>query len=149
MTDHQHRQKATDPAVPPVGDAPPAIPLPTIEQDLAVVQWLHCSPELPGECTGYLCDALLLWTLLGGLWPEPDPPVLHPSQDHIDALAQLHDRWLQRALAEPIARRLELATIGRLLGAALRCGRDPQSLTGVRNRETLTLQLTPADWPVQ
>ena len=146
MPDHQQRQKNTDPTVPPASNAPPDIALPTLEHDLAVVQWLHGSPELPAECTGYLCDALLLWTLLGGVWPEPVPPTLHPSQDHLEALAQLHDRWLQRALAEPIARRLELATIGRLLGAALRCGRDPQALIG---RESLTVQPAPADRPMQ
>jgi hypothetical protein len=60
--------------------------------------------------------------------------------DHLDVLAQLHGRWLQRALHEPIGRRLELAAVGRLLGTALRCQSDPQGLADARERERLHLQ---------
>lgn len=130
MPDHREHQHNADP---------------TLEQDLGVVEWLHCSGALTAESTGYLCDALLLWTLLGGAWPEPVPPALHPGNGHLEVLAQLHDRWLQRALAEPIGRRLELATVGRLLGAAVRCGRDSQALAGTGGRLSSTLQPAKAD----
>jgi hypothetical protein len=104
------------------------------------VAWLHSSPEFSGHTTGYLCDALLQWALLDGRWPEPAEPAGGTTGDHLQALAQLHDRWLQRALGEPIGRRVELATVGRLLGTALRCQRDPQGLAEARRRERLHLQ---------
>jgi hypothetical protein len=140
VPDRDQHQSAPAPSLLSSDDAPPPQPLPSLEQDLAVVAWLHGSPQLSGATTGYLCDALLQWALLGGAWPEPTGPAADPAGDHLDVLAQLHDRWLQRALGEPIRRRLELATVGRLLGTALRCQRDPQGLADARRREGLHLQ---------
>jgi hypothetical protein len=140
VPDHDQHQSAPAPTVAPSADAPAPAPLPSLEQDLAVVAWLHGSPQLSGDTTGYLCDALLQWALLGEAWPEPAEPAADPAGDHLDVLAQLHDRWLQRALREPIGRRLELAAVGRLLGTALRCQRNPQALADARRRESLHLQ---------
>lgn len=140
MPDHDQHQSPTAPVAPPRDDPPTPASLPSLEQDFAVVAWLHGSAELSGDTTGYLCDALLQWALLGGAWPEPAELPTGAASDHLDVLAQLHDRWLQRALSEPIGRRLELATIGRLFGAALRCQRDPQGQADARRRERLHLQ---------
>jgi hypothetical protein len=140
VPDHDPHQSAPDPPAPPSADALAPELLPSLAHDLAVVAWLHGSRELSGDTTGYLCDALLQWTLLDGTWPEPAEPATGPAGGHLDVLAQLHDRWLQRALLEPIGRRLELATVGRLLGTALRCQRDPHGLADARRRERLHLQ---------
>jgi len=113
----------------------PSDPPPTLEQDLAVLAWLQCSPDLSSDTTGYLCDALLQWALLGGDWPDPAEPVAGPHCDHLEALVQIAERWMQRAMTEPIGRRLELAHVGRGLGTAIACERDPQALAGSRWRE--------------
>lgn len=128
MPHHDHPQHADRPDMPP-SDAPwPGDPLPTLEQDLSVVAWLQCSAQLSSATTGYLCDALLAWALLGGAWPDPAEPVAGPDCDHLEALVQLVDRWRRRAHAEPIGRRLDLALVGRGLATAVACERDPDAL---------------------
>jgi hypothetical protein len=128
----------------------PADPLPTLEQDLSVVAWLQCSTQLSSATTGYLCDAMLAWALLGGAWPEPAEPVAGPDCDHLEALVQLVDRWRRRALAEPIGRRLELAHVGRGLATAVACHRDPDALADRQWREMVHRQPwlagRPAPW---
>lgn len=131
---------AADPTVPPPDDQWPADPPATLEQDLAVLAWLQCSSELSSDTTGYLCDALLQWALLGGDWPDPAEPVGGPDCDHLEALVQIAQRWMQRAIAEPIERRLELAHVGRGLGTAIACQRDPQALAESLWRELVHRQ---------
>lgn len=145
MPHHDHPQHADRPdaVADPVhrSDGPwPADPLPTLEQDLSVVAWLQCSIQLSSATTGYLCDALLAWALLGGAWPDPTEPVGGPDCDHLEALVQLIDRWRRRAMAEPIGRRLELAHVGRGLATAVACQRDPDALAESQWREMVHRQ---------
>jgi hypothetical protein len=140
MPHHDHPQHADRPDVHP-SDAPwLADPLPSLEQDLSVVAWLQCSAQLSSATTGYLCDALLAWALLGGEWPDPAEPVPGPDCDHLEALVQLVDRWRRRALAEPIGRRLDLAHVGRGLATAVACQRDPDALAESQWREMVHRQ---------
>jgi hypothetical protein len=140
MRHHDHPQHADRPDV-RRADAPSlADPLPTLEQDLGVVAWLQGSTQLSSATTGYLCDALLAWALLGGDWPDPAEPLAGPDCDHLEALGQLIDRWRRRALAEPIGRRLELAHVGRGLATAVACQRDPDALAEGQWREMVHRQ---------
>jgi hypothetical protein len=138
--DAAHLPHTDDATVPPPDDHWPADPPATLEQDLAVLAWLQCSPDLSSDTTGYLCDALLQWALLGHQWPDPAEPVGGPDCDHLEALVQLTERWMRRALAEPIGRRLELAGVGRALGTAIACQRDPQLLADSQWRELVHRQ---------
>lgn len=145
MSDHHMRPNAPNPniaasvAAPWTREAPPGGPLPPLEHDLGIVEWLQCSHELSAETTGYLCDALLQWTLFGGGWPEPVAPPGRADGDHLEQLTRLHERWLVRALGAPVSRRLELAHVGRALGVAVRCERDPQGLAESQWREMVHL----------
>ena len=65
------RHDLPDPTVPLASDQWPPDPLPPLEHDRQVLAWLQCSPELGHEVTGYICDALLDWSLHGGR-PYPD-----------------------------------------------------------------------------
>jgi hypothetical protein len=146
VPDHHQRQNAPDPNVratlpaPSIGESPPGGPLPSLEHDLGIVEWLQCSHELSAETTGYLCDALLQWTLFGGSWPEPVAPPGGSDGNHLEQLTRLHERWLVRALGAPSRRRLELAHVGRVLGVAVRCERDPQGLAESQWREMVHLE---------
>ena len=145
MPHHDHPQHADGPetidAIAHSLDDPwPADPLPTLEQDLSVVAWLQGSTQLSSATTGYLCDVLLAWALLGGEWPDPVEPVAGPDCDHLEALVQMVDRWRRRAMAEPIGRRLDLAHVGRGLATAVVCQRDPDALAESQWRETLHRQ---------
>jgi hypothetical protein len=145
VPDHHQRQKVADPdpaetmRAPSAREAPPAEPPPSLEHDLAVVEWLQCSGALSAETTGYLCDALLQWTLLGGSWPVPAAPPGLADDDHLQELVRLHERWLRRALGAPPSRRLELAYVGRALGVAIRCEQDPRALAESQWRELVHL----------
>jgi hypothetical protein len=145
MSHHDHpqhagRPDAIDGTVHRSNGPCPADPLPTLEQDLSVVAWLQGSTQLSRATTGYLCDALLAWALLGGEWPDPVEPVAGPHCDHLEALVQLIDRWRRRALAEPIGRRLDLAHVGRWLATAVACQRDPDALAESQWREMVHRQ---------
>ncbi len=129
-----------DPTMPPIGGQWPSDPPATIEQDLGVLAWLQHSRQLSSDTTGYLCDALLQWALLGGDWPDPTEPVAGPDCDHLEALTQLTERWMRRATMEPIGPRLELAHIGRGLGTAVACQRDPDALADSQWRELVHRQ---------
>ena len=144
MSDHHPRPNAPNPniaasAAPLPGDSPPGRRLPPIEHDLGIVEWLQSSHELSAETTGYLCDALLQWTLCGGSWPEPVAPPGRADGDHLEQLTAAHERWLVRALDAPVRRRLELAHVGRALGVAVRCERDPHGLAESQWREMVHL----------
>jgi hypothetical protein len=136
-----------DPTGPPAGGEWPSHPPTAIEQELGVLAWLQSSPQLSSDTTGYLCDALLQWALLGGTWPDPTEPVAGPDCDHLEALVQITERWMRRAMAEPIDRRLELAFLGRTLGTAIACQRDPDALADSQWRELVHRQPWLADPP--
>ncbi len=127
-----HLTASIDPFAPTdaaAGQPWPSAPPPTVEQDLSVLAWLQCSHELSAEATGYLCDALLQWALLGEGWPDPAEPLAGPVCDHLEVLVQIAERLVRRAVvAQPLSRRFELAGIGRDLSNAIRCQRDPQAL---------------------
>jgi hypothetical protein len=124
-----HLIAAFDPAAASAGQQWPSDPPPTLEQDLSVLAWLQCSHELSAEATGYVCDALLQWALLGESWPDPAEPVAGADCNHLEVLVQIAERLLRRAVvAQPLSRRFELATVGRELSNAIRCQRDPQAL---------------------
>lgn len=130
-----------DRSIPPAHAQWPADLPPTLEQDLAAVAWLETNQQqLSPECTDYLCGALLEWSMLGGLWPDPAEPIAGPECDHLEALVQITERWVDRAQAEPIGRRLQLARVGRELGTAIRCQRDPEGLAESRWRERVHRQ---------
>jgi len=118
-----------DPTVPLAGQQWPSDPPPTFEQDLSVLAWLQCSHKLSAEATGYICDALLQWAMLGEPWPDPAAPAASPDCDHLEVLVQITERLIRRAVvAQPLPRRFQLARVGRELSNALRCQRDPQAL---------------------
>lgn len=115
---------------------------PTLEQDLSVLAWLETRREqLSSDCTDYLCAALLEWSILGELWPDPAEPIAGPDCDHLEVLVQITERLVRHAVvAQPISRRFELARVGRELGTAIRCQRDPQELAESRWRELVHRQ---------
>ncbi len=132
--------KNVDPTAGSFGAQWPSDPPTTIEQDLSLLAWLQHSAQLSSDTTGYLCDALLQWALLGGDWPYPNEPVAGPDCNHLEALVQLTERWMRRAMTEPIDRRLELAFLGRALGTAIACQRDPVALADSQWRELVHRQ---------
>ena len=131
-----------DPTVPPAGQRWSTDSQPTLEQDLSVLAWLETHREqLSSDCTDYLCAALLEWSMLGELWPDPAEPIAGPDCDHLEALVQITERLVRHAVvAQPTARRFELARVGRELGTAIRCQRDPQALAESRWRELVHRQ---------
>ncbi len=131
-----------DPTASPIDEYWPADPQPTLEQDLSVLAWLETRREqLSSDCTDYLCAALLEWSMLGELWPDPAEPIAGPDCDHLEALVQITERLVRHAVvAQPISRRFELARVGRELGSAIHCQRDPQALSESRWRELVHRQ---------
>lgn len=130
------------PAVPPhqtvlpADQERPADPLTTLEQDRSVLAWLHGSSQLSAATTGYLCEALLEWALLGLSWPEEAEPAAGPECDHLQALAQIVERLQQRiVLAQPLSAKFDLGRVGRLLNRAIRCELDPAALQDSLDRE--------------
>jgi hypothetical protein len=116
----------------------PAAPRPSLDEDLSVLAWLQCSHQLSAGATGYVCDALLQWAMLGGPWPDPVEPVAGPGCDHLEALVQIAERLVRRAVvAQPLSRRFELARVGRELSNAIRCQRDPQALEDSQWRDVV------------
>ncbi len=115
-------------------------PPPTLVQDLSVLAWLENSrTQLSTACSNYLCGALLEWSLLGDLWPDPLEPPAGPDCDHLQALVQLTNRLVQRIPdASTVEARLNLGRIGRELSNAVRAQRDPQGLIESRQRELAT-----------
>ncbi len=88
--------------------------------------------------TGYLCDALLQWAMLGEGWPDPAEPAAGPECDHLEVLVQIAERLVRRAVvAQPLSRRFELAGVGWELSNAIRCQRDPQALEDSQWRDTV------------
>ena len=138
-----------DPTRPAADQQWPSYAPPTLGQDLSVLAWLENSRnQLSADCTNYLCGALLEWSLLGQLWPDPLEPAAGPDCDHIQALDQLTYRLVRRiADASTIEARLDLARIGRELSNAIRAQRDPQGLVESRQRELLTRMPRPTGAP--
>ena len=87
-------QDLLDPTVPPASEQGPSEPMPPLEHDRQVLAWLQCSPELGAEVTGYICDALLDWSLNGG---RPYPDMVLPDAglrcDHLQALREIGTYW--------------------------------------------------------
>ncbi len=141
-----------DPTRPAADQRWPSYPPPTLVQDLSVLAWLENSRnQLSAACSNYLCGALLEWSLLGQLWPDPLEPAAGPDCDHLQALDQLTDRLVRRiAHASTVEAPFDLARIGRELSNAIRAQRDPQGLVESRERELLTgmPRLTGAPTPV-
>ena len=131
-----------DPTVPSADQRWPTDPQPTLAQDLSVLAWLETRREqLSSDCTDFICAALLEWSMLGELWPDPAEPSVGPDCDHLEALVQITERLVRHAVvAQPTARRFELARVGRELGTAIRCQRDPQALAESRWRELVGRQ---------
>lgn len=117
-------------------DQQPADPLPPLEQDRAVLAWLHGSDQLTAAATGHLCEALLEWALIGSSWPQESEPAGGPDCDHLQVLVQITERLAQRvALAQPLSAKFDLAHIGRHLSQAVACQRDPDALQQALDRE--------------
>ena len=109
---------------------------PSLEQDLELLAWLQSSPSLSSQSTGYICDALLEWAILGERWPDPAEPSAGPACDHLDLVEQVAERLSWRVHdAQPLGRKFDLARIARELGNAIRCQRDPEALRGSLERE--------------
>ena len=126
------------PAAPRIGDSQPsrAGETPSLVQDLGLLAWLQSSPNLCSQSTGYICDALLQWAMLGELWPDPVEPPAGPECDNLDLLGQVTERLSWRIHdAQPLARKFDLARIARELSNAIRCQRDPEALRGSLERE--------------
>jgi hypothetical protein len=125
-----------DPTVATADQEWPSDPLITLEQDRSVLAWLHGSNQLSPATTGYLCEALLEWALLGLTWPEEAEPDAGPDCDHLQALAQIAERLQQRiVLAQPLSAKFDLGRVGRLLNRAIRCELDPVALQDSLDRE--------------
>jgi len=125
---------------------------PSVEQDVALLAWLQSSPNLSAPSTGYICDALLQWAMLGEPWPDPVEPLAGTECDHLDLLEQVTERFSWRIHdAQPLARKFDLARIARELGNAIRCQRDPEDLRGSLDRELVHRMpwLAAAPAPVQ
>ena len=102
---------------------------PSLEQDLSTVAWLQTSDQLSVEATGYVCDALLQWALLGEQWPDPAEPMGTGRGDHLALLEGVVERLVRRAqVVQPLAVRFALARVVRELATAVRCHRDPEGL---------------------
>lgn len=112
-----------------IGAVPSALPLPAVEQDLAVLAWLQSSDQLSGDTGDYIVGALLRWCELQGSWPDPAPPAGGAGRDHLSVLEQVAERWAQRtATAGTVSRVLEMAGVGRQLSYAIWCQRNPEGL---------------------
>jgi len=132
-------QDLLDPTVPPASEQGPSEPMPPLEHDRQVLAWLQCSPELGAEVTGYICDALLDWSLNGG---RPYPDMVLPDAglrcDHLQALREVIERIPQRIVDAPtVAEKLELGRAGRLLSRASWAAFDPEAVRGSLDRELL------------
>ena len=109
---------------------------PSFEGDMALLAWLQSSPRLSAQSTGYICDALLQWAMLGEPWPDPLEPLAGSECDHLNLLEQVTVRLSWRIHdAQPLARKFDLARIARELGNAIRSQRDPEALCGSLERE--------------
>jgi len=132
--------EASDPTVAPAGLQWPSDPLPDLEHDREVLSWLACSPELSGDVTGYLVDALLAWALEGRGYPQMALPDAGADCDHLQALQQIIDRFPQRIAEAPtVADKLELGRAGRLLARAFWASWDPQGVRDARHRELIMM----------
>ena len=129
--------KPDDPPLSSADQRWPSDPPPTLVQDLSVLAWLENSrTQLSTACSNYLCGALLEWSLLGDLWPDPLEPPAGPDCDHLQALVQLTNRLVRRIPdASTVEARLNLGRIGRELSNAVRAQRDPLGLIESRQRE--------------
>ena len=95
-----------------------------------------CSPQLDGEVTGYLCDALANWALTGHGYPQMALPDAGPECDHLEALKVIIDRVPQRIIdADSIALKIDLGRFGRLLSQAFWASCDPQAVRESLDRE--------------
>ena len=130
---------STVPTVPPASQLWPQEAMPSVEQDRQVLAWLQCSADLGSEVTGYICDALLDWSLHGGRpYPEMALPAAGPNCDHLQALQEIIERIPRRIVdAETIAEKLELGRAGRLLRRATWASVDPQAVRASIDRELL------------
>ena len=119
-----------DPTLPAAGQQWPSDPPPTLEHDRQVLAWLQCSPELSGDVTGYICDALLDWSLNGGRpYPDEALPDAGPNCDHLQALKEIVERFPQRIIdADTVAEKMELGRAGRLLSRAVWAALDPEAV---------------------
>ena len=127
-----------DSTVPPASEQWPSDPLPTLEHDLEVLSWLVCSPQLGGEVTGYLCDALQGWALAGHGYPQMALPDAGPDCDHLQAMKVIIDRIPQRIIdADSVAQKMDLGRFGRLLSRAFWASWDPQAVRESADRELL------------
>ncbi|MDP9390429.1 MAG: hypothetical protein M3P89_03380 [Actinomycetota bacterium] len=112
----------------------PPVPIPSLEQDLAVLAWLQCSRELSQDATGYLIEALLQWALFDPSCPDPVPP--SPATGHLELLKQIAVRWSERTAAcQTVSRILGMGQVGRQINYAIRCECDPQGLADELWRE--------------
>lgn len=119
----------------------PADPLPPFGDDLAELGWLQCSDQLSQDCTGYVCAALLQWSMGGESWPDPAPPSAGPDCDHLTALERIAVRLSERIQTVPgVAAKFELAWVGRELSLAIRCQQDPAGLADSLWREAVNRQ---------
>ena len=127
------------PPAPPAGGHWPSGPMPTVEQDRQVLAWLQCSAELGSEVTGYLCDALLDWSLHGGRgYPDMALPAAGPDCDHLQALREIIERVPQRITeARTVREKLALGRAGRLLRRAAWAALEPQAVRESAERELL------------
>jgi len=122
----------------PAGEQWPPDPLPHVERDLEVLSWLVCSPQLGGEVTGCLCDALQDWALAGRGYPQMALPEAGPDCDHLQALKVIIDRIPQRIIdADGVADKMDLGRFGRLLSRAFWASWDPQAVRESGDRELL------------
>ena len=107
----------------------PSDSLPDREDDLEVLSWLACSPQLGGEVTGYLCDALQNWALAGRGYPPMALPKARPDCDHLQALKVIIERIPQRIIdAAGVAEKMDLGRFGRLLAHAFWASWNPQAV---------------------
>lgn len=132
---------ALDPTVRAAGQQWPSDPPPTLEHDRQVLAWLQCSTELSGDVTGYICDALLDWSLNGGRrYPDEVLPDAGPNCDHLQALKEIVERIPQRIIdADTVAERMELGRAGRLLSRAVWASVDPEAVRDAIGRELVML----------
>jgi hypothetical protein len=127
-----------DPTIPAPPNQWPGDPMPTLAQDRAVLAWLHGSDQLSADATGYVCEALLEWALLGLAWPQGSEPPAGPDCDHLQVLIQITERLQRRImLAQPLAAKFDLGRVGRHLSLAVRCQLDPAGLQETLDRESV------------
>ena len=124
------------PLVPASGPLSRTEEWPSLDQDLEWLAWLQSSPNLSAQSSGYICDALLQWAMLGEQWPDPVEPPAGPECDHLDFLCQVTQRLSWRIHdIQPVSRKFQLAGIARELANAIACQRDPELLRGSLDRE--------------